>query len=118
MLDLCRDVLDVMTHFRQIGFDRYGDPVSLTGCGVVEMNLSQLIVDEGRAISIQAANVRSIVMQCFVYAFRCGIVTEYPDVPFSSRQKVDPWPVGKPRIYREWCHYFERTISSGYFENA
>src|ERR1700730_14539137 len=64
----------------------------LTGGGIVQMDLSQPIVDQRGAVSREAANIGAVVMQRFRHALCGGIVAEYSDGAGASRQEIYPRP--------------------------
>jgi hypothetical protein len=62
----------------------------LAGGGVEQMDLSQLIVDERGAVSPEAANIGTVVMQRFHHALAGRVVAEDSDGAGASRQEIDP----------------------------
>src|SRR5258707_11230668 len=92
MVDLPADVSDVTSDFRKVCVDLDGYLMRLTGGGIVQMDLSQLIVDQRGAVAPEAANIGAVVMQRFHHALGGGIVAEYSDRAGASRQEIDPLP--------------------------
>jgi len=56
---------DVTSDFRKVCVDLDGYLTRLTGGGIVQMDLSQLIVDQRGTVSPEAVNIGTVVMQRF-----------------------------------------------------
>ena len=85
MIDFCGHVLDGGPHFREVGIDLDRNRMALAAGGIVKMNLSELIVNQSGAVTREAANIRAIVMECFVDPLGDGIVAKDADGTGATR---------------------------------
>src|SRR5260221_11468346 len=95
MVDLSGDVSDVTPDLRKVCVDLDGYLTRLTGGGIVQMDLSQLIVDQRGTVSPEAANIGTVVMQRVRDALCGGIGAGYFHRAGAFPQEIEPRPRSK-----------------------
>src|SRR5579863_5432322 len=89
MIDFRSHVLQAGPHFRQVGLDVDRHAPAFAGAGIEQIDLAQLIVDQGGPLGGEAANIRAVVVQNFDNGLGAKVVAEYPEVSGTPGEKED-----------------------------
>ena len=110
VIDLRRHILDAGPHFRQIGLYLDRHPMRLAAGGIEEMNLSQLIVNQGIALRGEAANIGTVVVQNFGDGLGGRVVAEDPDAAGPPREEINlPAAVNGEEVRRLFVRNLDRV---------